>query len=129
MTILQQLRTEADINVPTEISTEGVNNHVSNFVGRIETLSAGEEDDESSSSCNSDDLKLSNEGNHDGDSFDRQCEKGSEVMKLARQLKLYKSSKQDEICGDTLQCIQRYTRKIFRQVCYISCVFCIDMIQ
>lgn len=118
---MKQLPKGAGNNVPAEIGAEDMrNSNVNgrlNFSGRrqLDTSSVAE-DDESSSSCNSDDLRVTNEENDEGDSFDQQCQNGFQVMKLARQLKLYKSSKQDEICTDTLQCIQRYTRKIFRQV-------------
>ena len=40
------------------------------------------------------------------DSFEVMVNSGSEIVNLARQTKLYKSSRQEEICTDTLICIQ-----------------------
>ena len=72
-------------------------------------------DDSSSSSCCSADLKETIH-NEDEDSFEVMVNSGSEIVNLARQAKLYKSSKQEEICTDTVLCIQRYLKNIFRQV-------------
>ena len=42
------------------------------------------------------------------------------VMKLAKQAKFYRSSEEEESCSDTVQCIQRYLRRIYRQVKFFS---------
>lgn len=72
-------------------------------------------DDSSSSSCSSVDFKETLR-NGEEDSFENMVNSGSEMLNLARQTKLYKSSKQEEICTDTVMCIQRYLKNIFRQV-------------
>ena len=42
-------------------------------------------------------------------------------MKLAKQAKLYRNPDvEEEICADTIQCIQRYLRRIYRQVKFFS---------
>ena len=72
-------------------------------------------DDSSSSSCDTRDFQETVH-NNEQDSFEAMVNSGSEIVNLARQSKLYKSSKQEEICTDTVMCIQRYLKNVFRQV-------------
>ena len=73
------------------------------------------EEDSSTSSLETQDLKETN-GDDDEDTFDQMNTSTSEILNLARQSKLYKNSKQEEICTDAVQCIQRYLRTIYRHV-------------
>ena len=89
---------------------------------KIPSASRTVNDDSSSSSCSSVDLK---ETVHNGEeeSLEFTVNSGSEIMNLAKQLKIYKSYKQEEICTDTVMCIQRYLKNIFRQVRYLQYVY------
>ena len=42
------------------------------------------------------------------------------VLKLAKQSQLYKHTATEDVCDDTVQCIQRYLRRIYRQVKFFS---------
>lgn len=106
--------------VPEEIdTTHGI---VTERNGRCLELDEVDEDDESSCSMNSSYYVLTFGDKGDDESANIQHKSDSCIMKLAIQSKLYKSSRQDEICTDTLQCIQRYTRKVFRQVSFIDSI-------
>ena len=55
----------------------------------------------------------------DDDSADKQD--GSNIMSIAKQSRLYKNQEvEEEICADTVQCVQRYLRRIYRQVKFFS---------
>ena len=41
-------------------------------------------------------------------------------MQLARQASVYRNCVQEELCGDTLQCIHRYMHRVFTQVKFFS---------
>ena len=107
--------------VPEEIdTTHGV---VTERNGRCLELDEVDEDDEDDeSSMNSSYYMLTFGDKGDDESANRKHKSDSCIMKLAIQSKLYKSARQDEICTDTLQCIQRYTRKVFRQVSLIDSI-------
>ena len=45
----------------------------------------------------------------------------SNIMRIAKQSKLYKNQEiEEEVCADTVQCVQRYLRRIYRQVKFFS---------
>lgn len=44
----------------------------------------------------------------------------SNIMRIAKQSKLYKNQEIEEVCADTVQCVQRYLRRIYRQVKFFS---------
>ena len=47
-------------------------------------------------------------------------ENNGKIMALARQAKAYRDNKMEEFSKDTMQCIQKYLRRIYRQVKFFS---------
>ena len=47
-------------------------------------------------------------------------ENNGKIMALARQAKAYRDNKMEEFTKDTMQCIQKYLRRIYRQVKFFS---------
>ena len=98
------------------------NNRVSNAsranIQRLDATSPPQRtvnNDSSSSSCDTRDFKEMVH-NDEQDLFKAMVNSGSEIVNLARQSKLYKRSRQEEICTDTVMCIQCYLKNVFRQV-------------
>ena len=72
-----------------------------------------------STSVDSSLLTQSNRGTEDG-SLDGSESSNEELGKLAKQAMVYRNSGTEVICSDTIQCVQRYLRKIYQQVKFFS---------